>query len=78
MPIGFLMFTFLEVCLIVTVAVCLAAAIAFILDEEYDAKTNPEHGLKWSDLFKRSHETVIFMLIVLAVVFAAAYATGLA
>jgi len=47
---------------------CLAAAVALLLDELWDGRTHPEHGLKWRDLLNpRSHEFVILVLIVIAV-----------
>jgi len=47
---------------------CLAAGIALLLDELWDGRTHPEHGLKWRDLLNpRSHEFVILVLIMIAV-----------
>jgi len=47
---------------------CLASAIALLLDELWDGRTHPEHGLRWRDLLNpRSHEFVIAVLIVIAV-----------
>jgi len=46
---------------------CISSAATLILDEIYDARTNPEHGLKWSDFGKKSHETVIIILLAIAV-----------
>jgi len=47
---------------------CLASAIALLLDELWDGRTHPEHGLRWRDLLNpRSHEFVIAVLIVVAV-----------
>jgi len=46
---------------------CLSAAVALLLDELWDGRTHPEHGLKWRDLVNpRSHEFVILVLIVAA------------
>jgi len=43
---------------------CLAAGIALLLDELWDGRTHPEHGLKWRDLLNpRSHEIVIVILL---------------
>jgi len=43
---------------------CLAAGIALLLDELWDGRTHPEHGLKWRDLLNpRSHELVIVILL---------------
>jgi len=45
---------------------CLSAAVALLLDELWDGRTHPEHGLKWRDLFNpRSHEFVIVILFVI-------------
>jgi len=42
---------------------CLAAAVALLLDELWDGRTHPEHGLRWRDLLNpRSHEFVIALL----------------
>jgi len=47
---------------------CLSAAVALLLDELWNGRTHPEHGLKWRDLLNpRSHEFVIMVLIVIAV-----------
>jgi len=44
---------------------CLASAVALLLDELWDGRTHPEHGLKLKDLFNpRSHEFVIVILLV--------------
>jgi len=42
---------------------CLSAAVALLLDELWDGRTAPEHGLKARDLLNpRSHEFVIALL----------------
>jgi len=46
---------------------CLSAAVALLLDELWDGRTHPEHGLKWRDLVNpRSHEFVIVVLMLTA------------
>jgi len=42
---------------------CLSVAVALLLDELWNGRTDPEHGLKWRDLLNpRSHEFVIAVL----------------
>jgi len=51
------------------IVACLAAAVALLLDELWDGRTHPEHGLKWQDLLNpRSHEFVIVVLVTIAVI----------
>jgi len=48
---------------------CLAAGIALLLDELWDGRTHPEHGLKWRDLLNpRSHEFVIVVLFTVGLI----------
>jgi len=48
---------------------CLSAAVALLLDELWDGRTHPEHGLKWRDLLNpRSHEFVIVILLAVGLV----------
>jgi len=42
---------------------CWSAALALLLDELWDGRTHPEHGLKAKDILNpRSHEFVIALL----------------
>jgi len=48
---------------------CLSAAVALLLDELWDGRTHPEHGLKLKDLLNpRSHEFVIIVLLLISLV----------
>jgi len=48
---------------------CVSAAIALLLDELWDGRTHPEHGLKWRDLINpRSHEFVIIILLAVGLI----------
>jgi len=48
---------------------CLASATALLLDELWDGRTHPEHGLKWRDLLNpRSHEFVIAVLLTIGLI----------
>jgi len=48
---------------------CLASAIALLLDELWDGRTHPEHGLCWRDLLNpRSHEVVIIILFAVGLI----------
>jgi len=48
---------------------CLAGAIALLLDEMWDGKTHPEHGLRAKDLLNpRSHEFVIAVLFAIGLI----------
>jgi len=51
------------------VIACLSAAVALLLDELWDGRTHPEHGLKWRDLLNpRSHELVIVVLLTIGLI----------
>jgi len=48
---------------------CLVSAAALLLDELWDGRTHPEHGLKWRDLLNpRSHEFVIIILLTIGLI----------
>jgi len=56
---------------------CLAGAIALLLDEVWDGRTHPEHGLKFRDLFNpRSHEFVIVVLFAISLIAGIALVIG--
>jgi len=48
---------------------CLSVAVALVLDELWDGRTHPGHGLKWRDLLNpRSHEFVIIILLTIGLI----------
>ena len=48
--------------------VIFGSALTLTLDELYDGRTSPEHGIKWRDIGKKSHESVIIAQIILGIV----------
>jgi len=49
---------------------CVGSAISLAIDEELDEHVTgiKEYGLKWSDIGKKSHETVIVAEIITAII----------